>query len=141
MTLKEILQGIDYEIIASKHTQEEIRSNLYFWESIRDLNTATQYQYNISRGDEITVLDKFSGQAIIKIRSFKKRPILYIRDQEQNMEKSMISHIFGEIALMYYKQEKEAERRKAEEEAAKFEQKKNAVYLDLFNAIKTNVKK
>ena len=135
MTLKDILKGKNYEIKANHWAQNHISTSVGLWADIAESNKVqvfqSPYQFVINKNDEIIVLDTDSNQKILKIRSTR----LYIGDQQQKIEKSVIIHMFVELAIMYYKQEQEKERIKAEEEAAKFEQKKNAVYQNLFNII------
>lgn len=85
--------------------------------------------------NEITLIDTDNKQIILKIRVLKNSVNVYAGDKQQDIERSVAEHMFEELAIMYLKQEQEKERRKAEEEAAKFEQKKNAVYQNLFNII------
>ena len=99
-------------------------------------------QTRIANGDttanlrnEITLIDTDNKQIILKIRVLKNSVNVYAGDKQQDIERSVAEHMFEELAIMYLKQEQEKERRKAEEEAAKFEQKKNAVYQNLFNII------
>lgn len=130
-----MLQGRNYEIKANNWAQNNISTRVGLWADIVESNKVrvfqSPYQIDIGKNDEIIVLDTDSNQRILKIRSTR----LYIGDQQQKIEKSVIIHMFVELAIMYYKQEAEKARKKAEEEAAKFEQKKNAVYQNLFNII------
>lgn len=120
MTLKEMLQGRNYAIEANDYAQISIAYG----------NNTTAHL-----GNEITLIDTDNKQIILKIRVLKNSVKVYAGDKQQDIERSVAEHMYEELAIMYLKQEQEKERRKAEEEAAKFEQKKNAVYQNLFNII------
>ena len=119
MTLKEMLQGRNYAFEANYLAQTRIARG----------NTTPGLH------NEITLIDTDNKQIILKIRVLKNSIKVYAGDKQQDIEKSVAEHMFEELAIMYYKQEAEKARKKAEEKAAKFEQKKNAVYQNLFNII------
>lgn len=119
MVLEEMLRGVNYVLDANRIAQIRIGKG----------------DFEGKYGNEIWVTNTDNKQVILKIRVLKNSVNVYAGDKQQDIERSVAEHMFEELAIMYLKQEQEKERRKAEEEAAKFEQKKNAVYQNLFNII------
>lgn len=87
----------------------------------------------------IKVIDKDIHKTILKyLRYSTSTPdVVYCLGKKQNIAKSIKLHLFEELDYMYKEQEREKARKKAEENAKKFEQKKNLVYQRLFDTIKT----
>ena len=119
MTLKEILQGRNYEIVYDELYEKEP------WLILDIVDTNTK-------------------EKIIRIRGYGDGPEKYtlvVGNKRKTIAFDVMHHLAKEVEVLYKEQEDKKARKKAEEAAAKFEQKKNAVYQDLFNTIKTNVKK
>ena len=128
MTLKEILQGRNYEI---KNKTKDCCA----------LVIAGGYR-------EFIVQDTDNKQFILAIHRYGEERCggeyyVFVYGKRKNIAKAVASHMMDELEKMYAEQElekirkkeEEESRRKAEEKAAKFEQKKNAVYQNLFDII------
>lgn len=132
MTLKEMLQGRNYEI---KHKNADC--------FIVGTGSYTKAKAANKIYSEFIVQDTDNKQAILEMRDYEgEHYTLAVYGKKQNIAKAVVSHMMDELEKMYAEQElakqrkrKEEARKKAEEAAKKFEQKKNKVYQNLFNII------
>lgn len=107
--------------------------------------------YEIIKDEDVTVepwykldiVDTNTKEKIIRVRGYGEQPIykLIVGNKPQTIEYVFMRHLIREIEELYIEQERSKARKEEEEAAAKFEQKKNAVYQNLFNIINPNVKK
>lgn len=136
MTIKELLNGIDYEIERSHFTTPKtVHVPKKFLKKAHDEIVEEEhliYRVKNTKGIKILEVGKKFDLDIEKVIELYLE-VNYIR---QNCDADVIDQVFKEVADLYNQQEKEKAHKEAAAKRLKWEQKKNTAYRHLADEIK-----